>query len=79
MPKDESDANVATSEAMPEPALTLEDLLKSESEVLRRVGQEHGTERSMGGHNSGGSQAGHQSGSTHNSHTSARPERPFEN
>jgi hypothetical protein len=45
MSNNEPEANVSSSEAAQEPALTLDDLLNAESEVLKRVGREYGAER----------------------------------
>jgi hypothetical protein len=70
------EANVFCSEAAKEPALTLDDLLNAESEVLKRVGREYGAERSMAGHNS--TTTGHNMSGQHSSHTSAKVERPLE-
>jgi hypothetical protein len=55
------------------PLLTLEDLLSSESEVLRRVAQSQSQATSMSGHFS--STGGHNSSGQHSSHTSAQSER----
>lgn len=59
----------------PSPKLTLDDLLKSESEALRRIARDAHTNR-MAGHNS--STNGHNSSGVHNSHSSAKLERPLE-
>ena len=50
-----------------EPSLTLKDLLKSESEVLRRVAQSQANQPSMAGHYS--TRSGHTSSGTHGSHS----------
>ncbi len=76
MSNSEPEANVSSREAAQEPALTLNDLLNAESEVLRRVAQNYGTERSMAGHNS--TTTGHNMSGQHSSHTMAKVERPFE-
>lgn len=72
MANSELEASAATAE----PALTLQDLLDAESEVLKRVGREYGTERAMAGHNS--STSGHNMSGIHSSHTSAKVERPLQ-
>jgi len=59
-------------------SVTLEDLLKAESEVLRRIGEsQSGEGPTMSGHYS--STNGHTSGGSHTSHTSARIEKPLSN
>ena len=55
------------------PLLTLEDLLSSESEVLRRVARSQTEATAMSGHNS--STNGHNMSGMHTSHTSAKSER----
>jgi hypothetical protein len=67
--------SVADKFPQPTPDLTLGDLLKAESEVLRRIGQ-NTTERQSSGHYSNTS--GHNSSGSHSSHTSAKAERPLE-
>ena len=59
----------------PVPELTLADLLKAESEVLRRIGR-NPTESQPGAHYS--NTWGHNSSGSHSSHTSAKAERPLE-
>ena len=59
----------------PTPELNLADLLKAESEVLRRVGQ-LSSESQLGSHFS--NTGGHNSSGSHSSHTSAKNERPLE-
>jgi hypothetical protein len=56
--------------------LTLEDLLASESSVLRRLGQEQTTNTPTTAHYS--NTGGHNSSGGHSSHTSAKIERPLE-
>jgi hypothetical protein len=55
--------------------VTLDDLLKSESAVLQRIGLQVMDGPTAGNHNS--STSGHNSGGSHQSHTSAKTERPF--
>jgi len=55
--------------------VTLDDLLKSESAVLQRIGQQAVEGPAAAGHTS--STSGHNSGGSHQSHTSAKTERPF--
>ena len=77
MPNTDAEASPAASSAAQEPALTLDDLLKAESAVLRRVGRNYGSgERAMAGHNS--TTTGHNMSGSHSSHTSAKVERPLE-
>lgn len=57
-------------------ALTLDDLLSSESAVLRRIAEEAQVEIQAAGHYS--STSGHKSSGSHSSHTSARPETPLD-
>ena len=59
-----------------EAELTLKDLLESESEVLRRLGNISSGSPQMAGHNS--STSGHNSMGSHSSHTSSQIERPLE-
>ena len=63
-------------EAESKPALTLQDLLNSESEVLRRVARDQVSENQTTAHTS--TSGGHKMGGTHTSHTmNARSERPL--
>jgi hypothetical protein len=55
--------------------ITLDDLLKSESAVLQRIGKEAMDGPKAAGHTS--STTGHNSGGSHTSHTSAKTERPL--
>ena len=57
------------------PRISLDDLLQSESEVLRRIAEEIDAPPHAAGHSS--TTSGHRSGGTHSSHTSAKPERPL--
>ena len=57
-------------------ALTIDDLLNAESEVLRRIGEDNGSDGpTMSGHYSNSS--GHSSSGGHSSHSSAKIERPL--
>ena len=55
--------------------LTLDDLLKSESAVLKRIGLQAIEGPIAAGHYS--STSGHNSSGSHGSHTSAKSERPL--
>jgi hypothetical protein len=75
MPNSVSEASEPVDEGAQQPVLSLQDLLDAESEVLKRVGREYGTERAMAGHYS--STGGHKMGGSHTSHTMAKVENPL--
>ncbi|WJI79379.1 MULTISPECIES: hypothetical protein [unclassified Mesorhizobium] len=76
MSNGENEAGEQVNEENGRPALSLQDLLDAESEVLNRVGRDYGPERTMAGHYS--STTGHRSSGTHSSHTSAKVENPLD-
>lgn len=76
MSDSENEASGQVNEEGNRSALSLQDLLDAESEVLNRVGRIYGPERTMAGHYS--STYGHRSSGSHSSHTSAKVENPLD-